>query len=29
MYVAKEEKTYKDIEQSIKRIIKGLKKAVN
>ena len=26
MYVAKEEKTYKDIEQSMKRIIKGLKK---
>ncbi len=28
MYVAKEEKPYKDIEQSMKRIIKGLKKAV-
>ena len=29
MYVAKEEKTYKEIEQSMKRIIKGLKKAVD
>jgi len=28
MYVAKEEKPYKDIEQSMKRIIKGLKKSV-
>jgi len=28
MYVAREEKPYKDIEQSMKRIIKGLKKAV-
>ncbi len=29
MYVAKEEKSYKDIEQAMKRIIKGLKKAVD
>jgi len=28
MYVAKEEKPYKEIEQAVKRIIKGLKKAM-